>query len=46
VSEISLFQQLAVMLIVFQAINNFQEAILPLLIKYYGERVSNCVCGV
>ncbi|XP_069698153.1 anoctamin-10 isoform X2 [Periplaneta americana] len=32
--------QLTVMLIIFQAINNFQEAILPLLIKLYSKRVT------
>nr|CAD7457715.1 unnamed protein product [Timema tahoe] len=31
--------QLAVMLIILQAINNFQEAMLPLLIKQYGKRL-------
>ncbi|XP_067003378.1 anoctamin-10 isoform X2 [Anabrus simplex] len=32
--------QLAVMLIILQAINNFQEALLPLLLKYYGNKMS------
>ncbi|KAK7789933.1 hypothetical protein R5R35_010907 [Gryllus longicercus] len=32
--------QLAIMLIVLQAIQNFQEALLPLLIKYYGNVVA------
>ncbi|PSN48008.1 Anoctamin-10 [Blattella germanica] len=35
--------QLTVMLIIFQAINNFQEAILPLIIKYYGKRISKAL---
>ncbi|KAJ4441831.1 hypothetical protein ANN_11690 [Periplaneta americana] len=35
--------QLTVMLIIFQAINNFQEAILPLLIKLYSKRQRNKV---
>ncbi|XP_021939125.1 anoctamin-10 isoform X2 [Zootermopsis nevadensis] len=35
--------QLAVMLLIFQAINNFQEAILPLLIKYYNKRVTKAL---
>ncbi|GFG34765.1 hypothetical protein Cfor_04644 [Coptotermes formosanus] len=35
--------QLAVMLIIFQAINHFQEAILPLLIRYYGKRVTKAL---
>lgn len=31
--------QLATMLIILQAINNLQEAVLPLLIRCYGKRV-------
>ncbi|XP_063229785.1 anoctamin-10 isoform X3 [Bacillus rossius redtenbacheri] len=35
--------QLAIMLIVLQAINNFQEALLPLLLKQYGKKMSALV---
>ncbi|PNF39603.1 Anoctamin-10 [Cryptotermes secundus] len=35
--------QLTVMLIIFQAINNFQEAILPLLIKCYSKKVTKAL---